>query len=69
MVARGGPVAKRDANLMGMDERERVARAVEAHIRHLQAVPADVLTVPRSLESLDLQMLANDVRDGRYGEA
>lgn len=52
----------------GMSERERIARAIEREIRHLNAVPDHVKTVSRFLESLDLQSLADDVRRGRYAE-
>lgn len=47
-------------------ERERIATAIEAQIRHLRAVPRDVTTVPRDLMALDLQNLADGVRGGRY---
>jgi hypothetical protein len=49
-----------------MNEREKIATAIEAQIRHLQAVPADVTDVPRDLMGMDLQNLADDVRRGQY---
>lgn len=47
-------------------ERERIASAVEAQIRHLLAVPADVTTVPREAMVADLRNLADEIRGGRY---
>jgi len=50
-------------------EQERIASAIEANVRHLLAVPADVKDVPRSLEAMDLEVLANMVRGGYYAVA